>query len=105
MTDIGKYMDFALTLFISFGAAFEVPVATVLLVLTGVVQVEALTAKRPYIIVGAFIVGGLLTPPDVISQTLLAVPLLLLFEVGIYCSKHITPFERGKPEETDGQAT
>lgn len=102
MTDIGKYMDFALTLFISFGAAFEVPVATVLLVLTGAVQVEALTAKRPYIIVGAFVVGGLLTPPDVISQTLLAVPLLLLFEVGIYFSKHITPFERGKPEETDG---
>ncbi len=87
MTDIARYLDFVLTIFFAFGVAFEVPVATVLLVLTGVTSPEALAAKRPYVFVLAFVVGMLLTPPDVISQTLLAVPIWLLFEVGIACSR------------------
>ncbi len=86
MTDISRYLDFVLTLFFAFGAAFEVPIFTVLLVWTGMATQDSLRKKRPYIIVGAFVVGMLLTPPDVISQTLLAVPVWLLFEVGVYFS-------------------
>ena len=83
MTDISRYLDFVLTMFLAFGFSFEVPIATLLLVRTGAVTVESLVAKRPYIIVGAFVVGMVLSPPDVISQTLLAVPMWLLFELGI----------------------
>jgi sec-independent protein translocase protein TatC len=86
MTDISRYLDFTLTMFIAFGAAFEIPVVTVLLVWTGVVSRQSLREKRPYIIVTAFVIGAALTPPDVISQTLLAVPMLLLFELGLYFS-------------------
>ena len=86
MTDISRYLDFTLTMFVAFGAAFEIPVVTVLLVWTGVVSRESLRDKRPYIIVVAFVIGAVLTPPDVISQTLLAVPMLLLFELGLYFS-------------------
>ncbi len=88
MTDIGKYLDFVLTLFFAFGVAFEVPIATILLVWGGVVTPAALREKRPYVIVGTFVIGMLLTPPDIISQTLLAVPMWLLFELGIFFSKH-----------------
>ena len=86
MTDISRYLDFVLTLFFAFGAAFEVPVVTVLLVWTGMVTQDDLRQKRPYIIVAAFVIGMLLTPPDVISQTLLAVPVWMLFELGVYLS-------------------
>ena len=86
MTDISRYLDFVLTLFFAFGAAFEVPVVTVLLVMTGMTTQQALREKRPYVIVGAFVLGMILTPPDVISQTLLAVPVWLLFEMGLYFS-------------------
>jgi sec-independent protein translocase protein TatC len=86
MTDISRYLDFVLTLFFAFGAAFEVPVLTVLLVWTGMATQEGLREKRPYIIVAAFVIGMLLTPPDVISQTLLAVPIWILFELGVYFS-------------------
>ena len=86
MTDISRYLDFVLTLFFAFGAAFEVPIVTILLVWTGVATQQGLREKRPYVIVAAFVVGMLLTPPDIISQTLLAVPVWLLFEVGIYFS-------------------
>jgi len=85
--DISMYLDFALKLFFAFGIAFEVPIATILLVLTGMTTPESLTSKRPYIIVGAFVVGMLLTPPDIISQTLLAIPMWLLFEIGIIFSR------------------
>lgn len=91
MTDIGKYLDFVLTLFFAFGAAFEVPVVTFVLVWLGVVTPEALAHKRPYVIVGAFVLGMLLTPPDVISQTMLAIPMWLLFELGIFMAKHFIP--------------
>jgi sec-independent protein translocase protein TatC len=86
MTDISRYLDFVLTLFFAFGAAFEVPVVTVLLVWTGVVTQDGLRQKRPYIVVIAFVIGMVLTPPDVISQTLLAIPMWLLFELGLLFS-------------------
>lgn len=93
MTDITHYLDFVLMLFLAFGAAFEVPVATYLLVRTGITTVEALGKKRPYIIVGAFIIGMLLTPPDVISQTLLALPMWLLYEIGLLLCRWTIPPE------------
>ncbi len=83
MTDIGKYLDFVMTLFLAFGTTFEVPIAVILLVLMGMVSVEKLREIRPYMIVAAFIIGAIFTPPDVISQIMLAVPLWLLYEVGI----------------------
>ncbi len=87
MTDIANYLDFVLTLFFAFGIAFEVPIATIVLVWVGAVTPEQLAEKRPYIIVGAFILGMFLTPPDAISQTLLAVPIWLLFETGLLFSR------------------
>ncbi len=87
MTDISKYLDFVLTLFFAFGAAFQIPIATFLLVKTGVSTPKQLAEKRPYIIVGVFVLGMLLTPPDIISQTLLALPMWLLFEAGLFMSK------------------
>jgi len=89
MTDISRYLDFVLKLFFAFGIAFEIPIATVILVATGVTSTQSLAEKRPYIIVGCFVVGMLLTPPDVISQTLLAVPMWALFELGVMFSKLI----------------
>jgi sec-independent protein translocase protein TatC len=83
MTDINKYLDFVITLFLAFGITFEVPVAVVLLVKMGIVSVEKLKEIRSYVIVGAFVIGAIFTPPDVISQIMLAVPLWLLYEVGI----------------------
>lgn len=83
MTDVSSYLDFVLTLFLAFGVAFEVPVIVVLLVLVGFVDVAALRQARPYVVVGAFVVGMLLTPPDMFSQTLLAVPICLLYEIGL----------------------
>lgn len=85
--DISKYLSFVMTLFIAFGAGFEVPVAIILLCWTGVTTPNSLKRKRPYVIVGAFIVGMFLTPPDVFSQTLLAVPMYLLFELGLLLSR------------------
>ena len=87
MTDISRYLDFVSKLFIAFGAAFEVPVLTFVLVMTGVTTVEALSGARSYVIVAAFVIGMLLTPPDVISQILLAIPVWLLFELGLLMSK------------------
>lgn len=83
MTDIGNYLDFVITLFIAFGMAFEVPIAVVLLVRFGLADIKTLKEIRSYIIVGAFVLGAIFTPPDVISQIMLAVPLWLLYEAGI----------------------
>lgn len=91
MTDISRYLDFVTKMFIAFGAAFEVPVLTFVLIVTGVTTAEALASARSYVIVGAFVVGMLLTPPDVISQVLLAVPVWLLFELGLVMSKLVKP--------------
>lgn len=95
MTDIGEYLSFVMTLFFAFGASFEVPIATILLVRSGATTREALAAKRPYVIVAAFTIGMVLTPPDVISQVLLAVPVWLLFELGIFFSRW---FKAPEPE-------
>ena len=86
-TDIGRYLDFVITLFFAFGIAFEVPVATVLVVAVGITTPEQLVKIRPYVFVAAFIIGMFLTPPDMISQTLLAIPMWLLYEVGIVFSR------------------
>ncbi len=94
MTDISKYLDFVLKLFFAFGVAFEVPVATYLAVRTGITTRATLAEKRPYVIVAAFVVGMLLTPPDVISQILLAVPVWFLFELGlVLCGLYIPDTE------------
>lgn len=89
MTDINRYLDFVLKLFFAFGLAFEIPIAAVLLIWSGITTPQALASKRPYIIVGCFVLGMLLTPPDVISQALLAVPMWLLFEVGVYFGRFV----------------
>lgn len=86
-TDISSYLDFVLALFMAFGIAFEIPVAIILLCWTGATDPQSLRSKRPDIIVAAFVVGMLLTPPDIISQTLLAIPMCLLFEVGLFFSR------------------
>ena len=89
MTDISRYLDFVLKIFFAFGLAFEVPVATVLLIWSGVTSVETLKRNRPYVIVAAFVLGMLLTPPDIISQVLLALPMWLLFEAGLFFSQRL----------------
>jgi sec-independent protein translocase protein TatC len=87
MTDINRYLDFVLKLFFAFGIAFEIPIAAVLMIWAGVTTPEALARKRPYIIVGCFVFGMLLTPPDIISQSLLALPMWLLFEAGVVAGR------------------
>jgi sec-independent protein translocase protein TatC len=105
MTDIDKYFSFVLGMFVVFGVTFEIPVAVVLLVRMGVVSVEQLTEARPYVIVGAFVLAAVLTPPDVISQLLLAFPLWLLYELGIIAARvlGVAPVKEGAG--TDGDET
>jgi sec-independent protein translocase protein TatC len=91
MTDINRYLDFVLKLFFAFGLAFEIPIATMLLIWTGATSVESLKRQRPYVIIGCFVIGMILTPPDVISQILLALPMWILFEMGILFSAVIKP--------------
>lgn len=100
MPDISAYMSFALKLFFAFGVAFEVPVATVLLVRMGVVSTESMAEKRPYIIVGAFVVGMLMTPPDIFSQVMLALPVWFLFEVGLFFARKIENKQRISEQES-----
>ncbi|MEA3641575.1 MAG: twin-arginine translocase subunit TatC [Lamprobacter sp.] len=104
MPDIAFYLEFVLKLFFAFGIAFEIPIATILLVAIGATTPEALKQKRPYVIVGVFVAGMLLTPPDVISQTLLALPMWLLFEAGIFFSRFVKPStdEDEDPGSPDG---
>jgi len=98
MTDINRYLDFVLKLFFAFGVAFEIPIATFLLIAAGLSNVKSISEKRPYVIIGCFTIGMLITPPDVISQTLLAVPMWLLFEVGLLFARLVD-----KPDEEDQQ--
>ena len=93
MTDINRYLDFVLKLFFAFGIAFEIPIAAIILIKAGVTTADNLASKRPYIIVGCFVLGMLLTPPDLISQALLAIPMWLLFEAGVWFGRMITPTE------------
>jgi sec-independent protein translocase protein TatC len=99
MTDIAAYLDFITKIFLAFGLAFEVPVATVLVVWTGLTTPEKLGKARPYVFLMAFVIGMFLTPPDVISQTLLAVPVYLLYELGILMSKLFVRQRSSKPDE------
>ena len=103
MTDIEKYFSFALTSFVAFGVTFEVPVAVIVLVRAGLVSIEKLKEIRPYVIVGAFVVGAIFTPPDVVSQVLLALPLWLLYEIGIVCARIVgrSPAASEAPEDGD----
>ena len=94
MTDISRYLDFVLTLFVAFGIAFETPVAIVLLVKTGFVTPKRLTEARAYVFLAAFVIGMLLTPPDIFSQTLLALPAYLLYEIGIVWARYLVPGAR-----------
>lgn len=96
MTDIDKYLSFVLTSFIAFGVTFEVPVVVIVLVKMGIVELETLKGWRPYIIVAAFVIGAIFTPPDVVSQLFLAVPLCLLYELGLLLARFIS-----KPADKD----
>jgi len=102
MTDINNYLDFALTMFFAFGVAFEVPIAVVLLVITGLVPIEKLTAARGYVIIGIFVIAAILTPPDALSQTLMAVPMWLLYEAGLIFARLM---QRIGNKPRDGEAT
>ncbi len=104
MTDISAYLGFVLKLFFAFGVAFEVPVATVLMVKMGVTTPSSLSEKRPYIIVSAFVVGMLLTPPDIFSQTMLALPVWMLFEVGLFLSRRIYREDRAREKRERAEA-
>ena len=103
MPDISNILDFILKIFFAFGIAFEIPIATFLMVLSGITTVQALSEKRPYVFLGCFVIGMLITPPDIISQTVLAVPMWMLFEVGVLASRLIkqpqeTPLTSNSPE-------
>jgi sec-independent protein translocase protein TatC len=107
-TDIASYLDFVMALFMAFGVSFEVPVAIVLICWMGVTTPEELRKKRPYVLVGAFVVGMLLTPPDVFSQTLLAIPMYCLFEIGLFFSRFYVGkrrFRSGESDEDDTEST
>lgn len=99
-TDIASFLDFVTTLVLAFGLAFEVPIATVLVVWTGLTTPAKLGSARPYVFLMAFVVGMLLTPPDVISQTLLAVPVYILYELGIFMSRWFVAQRKEQAEET-----
>ena len=103
-TDIASYLSFVMALFMAFGVSFEVPVAIVLLCWMGITSPEDLRKKRPYVLVGAFVVGMLLTPPDVFSQTLLAIPMYCLFEIGVFFSRFYVGKGRNREEENDAEA-
>ncbi len=100
MTDINNYLDFVLVIFFAFGMAFEVPIATVMLVWSGLTSADKLAESRAYVFLGAFVAGMLLTPPDVISQTLLAVPIYLLYEAGIIMARVMLPEAPVNSEES-----
>ena len=93
MTDINRYLDFVLKLFFAFGLAFEIPIVAIILIVTGVTTAEKLASKRPFILVGCFVIGMLLTPPDVISQSLLAIPMWILFELGVFLARRMEPMK------------
>ena len=104
MTDISSYLSFVLTLFIAFGLAFETPVAIVLMVQTGLVTTAKLKNIREYVVIGAFVLGAIFTPPDIISQFMLAMPVYLLYELGIFISRWVTPSnaeDEAQPREND----
>lgn len=103
MTDISSYLNFVLKLFFAFGVVFEIPIATLLVIWSGVTTAESLAAKRPYIVVCCFVIGMLLTPPDIISQSLLAVPMWLLFEAGVLMGRFVKRDQQQEEEQDNAQ--
>ena len=101
LPDITSYLNFVLKMFFAFGVAFEIPIATILLIITGITTPDDLAAKRPYVVVGCFVIGMLLTPPDIISQTLLALPMWILFELGILFGRLMKRKVAGTGEEKE----
>jgi len=101
MTDISSYLDFVLKLFFAFGIAFEIPIATILMIHAGIITPNDMAKKRPYVLVGCFVLGMLLTPPDIISQTLLALPMWILFEVGVFFGRMVYRRDKAKQELED----
>lgn len=99
MTDINNYLDFVLTMFLAFGVAFEVPIVVVLLVLTGIVSIEKLTRARGYVLIGIFVIAALLTPPDAVSQCIMAIPMYALYEGGLIMARVLARMKRNTPEE------
>jgi sec-independent protein translocase protein TatC len=100
MPDISSYLDIALKLFFAFGFAFEIPIATFLIIYAGITTPESLSEKRPYIVVGCFVVGMLMTPPDIVSQSLLALPMWILFEAGVFFGRLAKKRQVAEEEET-----
>ena len=105
MTDITAYLDFVLTMFLAFGAAFEVPIAVVLLVLTGVVKLENLKKNRGYVLIGIFIIAALLTPPDAVSQCIMAIPMYLLYEGGLFMARILSKMRRETSDSKEVEAS
>lgn len=103
--DIEAYFSFVITMFMAFGVTFEIPIAVIMLVRSGVVSVEKLTEARPYVIVGAFVVAAVVTPPDVLSQFMLALPMCLLYEAGLFVSRFIGVRTKAPEPENQGQST
>jgi sec-independent protein translocase protein TatC len=101
MTDITQYMDFVLTMFFAFGVAFEVPVAVVLLVITGLVPLEKLKSNRGFVLIGIFIIAAILTPPDAVSQTIMAMPMYLLYESGLVMAGVMQRMRREEQEKRE----
>jgi len=100
LPDINNILNFILKIFFAFGIAFEIPIATILLIMTGITSVASLVEKRPYIFVGCFVIGMLVTPPDVISQTILALPMYMLFEIGVFFGRLV---EKNKAEKEQAE--
>jgi sec-independent protein translocase protein TatC len=105
MTDISAYLDFVITMFLAFGAAFEVPIAVVLLVLTGVVKLEKLKENRRFVLLGSFVVAALLTPPDAVSQSIMAIPMYLLYEGGLLMARVLSKMRRETSESKEVEAS
>jgi sec-independent protein translocase protein TatC len=105
MTDISAYLDFVLKMFLAFGAAFEVPIAVVLLVLTGVVKLEKLRENRGYVLIGIFIIAALLTPPDAVSQCIMAIPMYLLYEGGLLMARILSKMRRETSDSKEIEAS
>ncbi len=101
MTDISRYLEFVIKMFFAFGLAFEVPIVTYVVILAGITTVDNLSKKRPYVIIGAFVLAMLLTPPDAISQTLLAIPMWLLFELGLLAARKFIPAKKQSEDASE----
>jgi sec-independent protein translocase protein TatC len=101
MTDIAQFLDFVLTMFLAFGVAFEVPIAVVLLVITGIVSLEKLQNTRGFVLIGIFIIAAILTPPDAVSQCIMGVPMYLLFEGGLIMARVLQRMRREAKEEQE----